>query len=297
MKKVMKNNKTNGEIARTLQRIPSRIVKESKLPAETIKNLALLWIAVLPLPREKKYRALPFLISIWIIITDRFYESPKMPLSDLSIFQKATKKILSGQSNEYEISMRQKSFRVSLEVFQKIYILFLKNNPSERLLRLWKNAINDFLKAMAAERSFSANRPPTFAQYIKNGKKSIGSSVVFYSLCALMFSGKSSLSFQESDIIKKIVGRLSLILRLVNDIGSFKRERQKNTPNGLIFLMKKGYSLQAAQNIFQRRIRYQMGVLKTQEKAVIKKIKPFFNATNRLLKFTLRFYERNDYHS
>jgi len=125
MKKI-KIRSDKGAAARDLiSEIPFWIRQGADLPLPVLQNLAQLWLFVFPGQAWKKIRPVLLLITIWIIITDRFFESRKTPRSQLSLFCRNIERFLKNNkdySGSQKISNKSMDFSARLlgEIFQTL---------------------------------------------------------------------------------------------------------------------------------------------------------------------------------
>ena len=296
MKKIKVRSDKDAAVCDLISEIPFWIRREADLPFPVLQNLAQLWLFVFPRQDWKKMRQVLLLVTIWIIITDRFFESRKISKSQLRIFCQNIDCFLKNEkenSNNQKIS--NKSMDFSERLLKNICQMLSEQKVDQRFWAEWKWAVKNFLTGMANERNFSFVHPPSLRQYLKNGRQSIGSSAVLYAVALLIFRARW-LKPKEFAIIKKIIKDSSLVLRLINDLGSHERERAHKTLNSLVVLMKQGETLESAQEKIFSLIERNIAIFKQRKKSAPLKCRPFFTALSRLLRFTSNLYETKDYH-
>lgn len=298
MKKIKVRLNKNAAERGLIGEISTWIKEGANLPLPALQNLAQLWLFVFPGQNRKKMRLVLLLITVWIIITDRFFESQKISQSQLRIFcgniERALKNGENFTDNKKTLNVSMDfSTRLLVEIFQTLSEK--KSDPG--FLARWKRSVNDFLKGMLNERSFSYAHPPSFSQYLNNGRLSIGSSAVLYAMALFIFRDSQWLKPEEFAIIKKTVRDSSLTLRLINDLGSHKRESEHKILNSLAVLMKRGKTREAAQEKITRLIKKKLAIIERSKKTAPVKCRSFFTALGRLLQFTVNLYETKDYHN
>lgn len=279
-----------------IEEIPEWVKQGADLPLPALQNLAQLWLFVFPDKKRRKAPAALLLITIWIIITDRFFESRKISQSQLRIFCGNIKRALKNKGNIADNKkMPNASMDFSVRLLAEIFQTLSGQESDQRFLIEWKRSVNNFLRGMLNEKNFSYARPPSLSQYLKNGRQSIGSSAVLYAMALFIFRAPW-LKSTEFAIIKKIIKDLSLALRLINDLGSHKRESEHKILNSLAVLMKRGKTRDEAMRIISRLIEKSLANFKQSKKSSPAKCRLFISALDKLLRFTRKLYETKDYH-
>lgn len=297
MKKIKTHFNKSAAERGLIEEIPEWVKRGAYLPLPALQNLAGLWLFVFPGEKRRKAQAALLLITIWIIITDRFFESRKISQSQLRIFCESIKHALKNKENvANNKKMPNASMDFSGRLLAEIFQTLSDQKSDQRLLIEWKRAINNFLLGMLNEKKFSYAHPPSLSQYLKNGRQSIGSSTVLYAMALFIFPNPQWLKPEEFAIIKKTVKDLSLALRLINDLGSHKRESEHKILNSLAVLMKRGETRDEAVQIISRLIEKNLANFKQGKKSSPAKCRSFFTALDRLLRFTVNLYETKDYH-
>ena len=125
MKKIKVRSDEDAAVRDLISEIPFWIRREADLPFPVLQNLAQLWLFVFPMQDWKKMRQVLLLVTIWIIITDRFFESRKISKSQLRIFCQNIDCFLKNEkenSNNQKISNKSMDFSARLlgEIFQTL---------------------------------------------------------------------------------------------------------------------------------------------------------------------------------
>lgn len=298
MKKIKVSFNKNAAECGLIGEIPIWIKEGADLPLPALQNLAELWLFVFPGEKRREARAALLLITIWIIITDRFFESQKISQSQLRIFCGNIERALkNGKNFADNKQMPNISMNFSGRLLAEIFQTLSEKKSDPGFLAEWKRSVNNFLKGMLNERSFSYAHPPSFSRYLNNGRLSIGSSAVLYAMAIFISPNSQWLKSEEFAIIKKTVRDSSIALRLINDLGSHKRESEHKILNSLAVLMKRGETRETAQEKISRLIEKELAIIERTKKTAPVKCRSFFTALDRLLRFTVNLYETKDYHS
>ncbi len=149
---------------------------------------------------------------------------------------------------------------------------------------------------MNMERRHSAEKMPSLDDYLKNGMKSIGSDPTFYILLIIYLRGRPSLSLKEFGIIKKIINKASLILRLANDVGSYRREQQDGKINSLVILSKRLGSFQKAKTSLLKKIGACRREIEKLRQSAANRHRYFSGALCRIVDFNVKLYKAGDYY-
>lgn len=264
-----------------------------RIPAAAVKNLKILGLRAFPKKEDAELRGALFLMAVWIIITDKIFESEKNSDKRLESFIAIINSIMHKKNKNYQ---ENELFAESYNLFKKIYRTVENKAANPSIVRLWEKSINDFLTAMKNERSHSAKKIPPLAAYIKNGAKSIGSDPTFYALLMIYSRGRLSLYLKEFGIIKKIINQASLILRLANDIGSYERERKEGKINSVEILSKRVGSYQKARAILLKKIGARRQAIKRLHQSINGESRYFSGALCRIVDFNVKLYKISDYY-
>lgn len=268
---------------------------EKLMPVKTVLLLKSLGQTAFPQKSQQIQRQILFLISVWIIVSDQFFESKKVPLTTLRRFSSyATKQMRDG--------FRKKNYKIPTKAYwsycliKNICEIMGKAEINAQMFSLFKKSIGQFFRAMIKEKTFSFKNIPSFNAYIENGRKSIGSDVALYAIGALIFT-KPYLSARESVIIKKITYHSSIILRLSNDIGSYERENRAEKINSLSILMKKQNLLFSKARLkLIKLIKKNGDLISLYRKTSNKQLKQYIKTVSRLLDFNIKLYAKRDYY-
>ena len=253
----------------------------------------MLGLCAFPEKEEKESRNTLFLMAIWIIITDKIFESKKNSDKTIKLFTIGINSILSGKNKN---CAENEVLAESCGLFKEINKIAENKKASPSIVRLWKKSVMGFLAAMNMERRHSAEKMPSLDDYLKNGMKSIGSDPTFYILLMVYLRGRPSLSLEEFGIIKKIINKASLILRLANDIGSYRREQQDGKISSLIILSKRLGSSQKARVSLLKKIEARRQEIKKLHQLTANESHYFSGALCRIIDFNVGLYKIGDYY-
>ena len=253
----------------------------------------MLGLCAFPEKEENESRNTLFLMAIWIIITDKIFESKKNSDKTIKLFTIGINSILSGKNKN---CAENEVLAESCGLFKEINKIAENKKASPSIVRLWKKSVMGFLAAMNMERRHSAEKMPSLDDYLKNGMKSIGSDPTFYILLMVYLRGRPSLSLEEFGIIKKIINKASLILRLANDIGSYERERKECKVSSVDILIGRVNSLKKAKSLMLRRIKARRQEIKKLHHLTASKSRYFSGALCRIIDFNVGLYKIGDYY-
>ncbi len=265
---------------------------EYNLSGKTKKNLRGFCAAIFPKKTASKNRRVIFLIMAWLIMVDRLIESRLIQTLEIRRFQKNINDILSSKK---EIANIPKSFRFPAVLIQKINDLLNARSPHPKIQNEWALSVNRCLRAMVAERGFTARKMPTLKAYLRNGTHSIGAEIILYAAVILLRPKIAFLNHKLSGIMKSAIKQNSLMFRLINDLGSYSREQKEQKISSIGIIKSKLGSEEAAKNFINSRIKQCFHQYKKMTKNIPPPLRSSFNAHLRLLNFAMRTHKINDY--
>lgn len=248
--------------------------------------------AIFPNKTDSENRRVIFLIMAWLIMVDRLIESRRISISEIRRFQKNINDILSSKK---EITNIQKSFHSSAALFQEINDSLSICSPHPKIRNEWALSVNLCLRAMVAERGYTAGKMPPLTAYLRNGAHSIGAEIILYAAIILFRPKAAFLNYKSSGIMKSAIKQSSLIFRLINDLGSYSREQREQKISSIGIIKSKLGSEDAAKNFINSRINQYFHQYKKMAKNIPSALRPSFNAHLRLLNFAMRTHKINDY--
>lgn len=250
------------------------------IPNGAAKKLKALSQKAFPYKKDGLLRKTLFLTAVWIIITDKLYESNKVSLKNLDLFKNCVNRIILKNNHACPEFV---FFSEPLNIFIRINAIIKKCGANSNLLALWRKSVLSFMSAMRVERSYSLDLMPSFSDYLQNGKKSIGSDASFYALFVVYGKDAPRFSLNELAIIKKVMEKASAVLRLANDLGSYEREKKEKKINSLDILKKDFQSLKTAKWYIIKQMRfYNEGLKKCRQSSSIS-LRPFIAALCRIV--------------
>ena len=265
---------------------------EYNLSEKTKKNLHGFCAAIFPKKAASKNRRVIFLIMAWLIMVDRLIESRRVSMPEIRRFQKYINDILSSKK---EIANIPKSFRSPAVLIQKINDLLSTRSPHPKIRNEWALSINRCLRAMVVERGYTARKMPALKVYLYNGAHSIGAEIILYAVAILFRPKIAFLNHKLSGIMKSAIKQSSLIFRLINDLGSYRREQKEQKISSISIVKSKLGSEDATKNFINSRIKQYFHQYKKMTKNIPLPLRPSFNAHLRLLNFAMSTHKINDY--